>query len=107
MLKVLLGVLMDNAIKYTPNGGKIGIDFTANQIAITDNGPGIADSEKEKVFGRFYRIRKNDGQGSGLGLAIAQQISRFLDIDIKLEDGSEGKGLRVLLVFKDKNTQGA
>jgi len=99
MFKILLGVLLDNAIKYTGAGGKIAIEYTAQSLSITDNGPGIADAEKQKVFARFYRVRSDGTQGSGLGLAIAQQACQFLGYGIKLEDAAGGQGLRVVIVF--------
>ncbi|MQS96304.1 sensor histidine kinase [Companilactobacillus halodurans] len=80
-IKQLLIILLDNATKYTPKNGTIKIyDHVENskyQFIISDTGVGISDSDKQKVFGRFYRVDKSRNQssgGHGLGLAIAKQI---------------------------------
>lgn len=71
--------LLHNAIKFTPPGGRIEIAWHADDewvtLAVTDNGPGIAPEDQERVFERFYRAdRSRAGEGSGLGLAIARHI---------------------------------
>lgn len=73
--------IVDNAIKYTPTGGfvKLGLEQKNNLIivSIEDNGPGIPEEEKEKIFERFYRLddsRARDTGGTGLGLAIAREV---------------------------------
>jgi signal transduction histidine kinase len=74
--------LLDNAIKFTPTGGRIGIKVQAEQTAIltsiTDSGPGIPNQEKARIFERFYQVDKSRrggvSRGIGLGLSIARQI---------------------------------
>lgn len=80
-IKQLLIILLDNATKYTPEGGTIKIyDYLDNgkyYFAVSDTGVGISDADKQKIFGRFYRVDKSRTKptgGNGLGLAIAKQI---------------------------------
>ena len=71
--------ILDNAVKYTPDGGSITISATAYElfyrIDIADNGMGIAEEELSKIFGRFYRSPEvNQGEGLGIGLYLAREI---------------------------------
>jgi two-component system, OmpR family, sensor histidine kinase CiaH len=75
----LLGVLLDNACKYSPEGGTVTLSVAAerNRIAVTvdDAGPGIPEAERARIFDRFHRATDSTG-GAGLGLAIADAIVR-------------------------------
>lgn len=80
-IKQLLIILLDNATKYTPKNGTIKIydqiEGSKYQFIVSDTGVGIDDKDKQKIFGRFYRVDKSRNQssgGHGLGLAIAKQI---------------------------------
>jgi signal transduction histidine kinase len=84
--------LLDNAIRYTPAGGRITLDATFQQgqvgIRVSDTGPGIAPQHLPHLFDRFYRVdggRSRDQGGSGLGLAIAQSIAQAHGGDISVE----------------------
>jgi len=76
----LLGVLLDNAFKYAPQGGivavSVGVDGNRVRLAVEDSGPGIPDEERPKIFDRFHRAEAQGGYGSGLGLAIANAVVR-------------------------------
>ncbi len=80
MLREMLGNLIDNAIRYTPDGGRITVRVRAVReagrvdVEIEDTGPGIPAHERERVLERFYRILDREGDGSGLGLAIVREI---------------------------------
>jgi len=80
-LKQLLWILVDNAMKHTPDGGKIRVmldtaDGTA-RLAVADDGPGIPDDDLERIFERFYQAdQARSGEGTGLGLAIARWIAQ-------------------------------
>ncbi|WP_105956624.1 sensor histidine kinase [Apilactobacillus quenuiae] len=81
LIKQLMVILMDNAIKYTPIGGSINIKVTNNhnnlKISVSDTGSGISDFDKKHIFERFYRTDKSRNSktgGNGLGLSIAQWI---------------------------------
>jgi signal transduction histidine kinase len=75
----LLGVLVDNACKFSPDGGTVRVAVTADSgrvvLAVEDAGPGIAPEERERIFDRFHRATTT-GAGAGLGLAIADGIVR-------------------------------
>jgi two-component system, OmpR family, sensor histidine kinase CiaH len=75
----LLGVLLDNAFKYAPSGGTVGLSAGADgnrvRVVVEDSGPGIPEEERPKIFDRFHRAM-DQGYGSGLGLAIADAVVR-------------------------------
>ncbi|MGN6649058.1 sensor histidine kinase N-terminal domain-containing protein [Trinickia sp.] len=81
MLREMLSNVIDNAIRYTPAGGRITVrvqpkrDTEEAWIEVEDTGPGIAPAERPKVVERFYRILGREGDGSGLGLAIVKEIA--------------------------------
>jgi len=70
--------LLENAVKFSPEGGVILIDLKEEnglwRVEIEDQGPGISDSEKERIFERFYKGRKTSSKGTGLGLAIVKHV---------------------------------
>ncbi|MDG4505358.1 HAMP domain-containing histidine kinase [Streptococcus suis] len=93
LLKQLLTILFDNAMKYTDENGDIRITATMKErhvsIAVADNGLGISDADKKKIFDRFYRVdkaRTRQKGGFGLGLSLAQQIIKSLDGQILVKD---------------------
>ena len=73
----LLGVLIDNACRYTPEGGTVRVVVEKRDghvtLRVEDSGPGIPAEERDRVFERFHRL-ENDGRGSGLGLSIAAAV---------------------------------
>ena len=75
----LLGVLLDNACKYAPEGGTIDVAVRGEgnriRLAVDDSGPGISPTERRLIFDRFYRATEKPG-GAGLGLAIADSVVR-------------------------------
>jgi signal transduction histidine kinase len=75
----LLGVLLDNACKYSPEGGAVHVDVVADggriQVTVDDAGPGIPDAQRSRIFDRFHRASESEA-GAGLGLAIADAIVR-------------------------------
>jgi len=102
-LRVMLGNLVDNAVRYTPSGGTVDVTVSRDGshacVAITDTGPGIPPSARERVFDRFYRHQSGDAQGSGLGLAIVRRIAQRHGATIELADGPGGAGLKVVVRF--------
>ena len=102
-LRVLLGNLVDNAIRYTPAGGTVDVAVghagAAPILTVTDTGPGIPPEDRERVFDRFYRGLDNKVPGSGLGLAIVQRIADRHGASVALEEGEGGHGLKVTVRF--------
>jgi two-component system sensor histidine kinase TctE len=103
-IRDLIENLVHNAIVYTPDGGEISVSAHNSggvQLVVEDNGPGIPESERKKVFDRFYRIDSSvNTTGSGLGLAIVQEIADRHAATIELTEGSGGKGCRFTVKFK-------
>jgi two-component system OmpR family sensor kinase len=101
-LQALLGNLIDNALRYTPSGGKVDVEVYeregARVLAVSDTGPGIPPAERERVFDRFYRVPGNRTPGTGLGLAIVRSIAQTHGARIELLD-NPGGGLRVVVTF--------
>ncbi|HEB96908.1 MAG TPA: ATP-binding protein, partial [Sedimenticola thiotaurini] len=92
--------LVDNAIKYTPPGGHILLrlrrDGDHGELVVADNGPGIPEQERDRVFQRFYRLEQSrTTEGSGLGLSLVQAVAAIHGIGIELQDNHPG--LRVVL----------
>ena len=101
-LRILLGNLTDNAIRYTPEGGKVDVSTHAEgntvSVVVQDTGPGIPDEDLGRVFDRFYRVAGGATKGSGLGLAIVKQIVDAHGGSIQLENMATG--LRVTVSFR-------
>ncbi|QBE67300.1 sensor histidine kinase [Pseudoduganella lutea] len=79
MLRELLSNLVDNALRYTPQGGSVTVRLRAGEspaLEVEDTGPGIPPAERLHVFERFYRILGSSAEGSGLGLAIVREIAQ-------------------------------
>lgn len=95
--------LLDNAIKYTPEGGTVTVEVSRNEqdsrIVVKDSGPGIPEAQRAQVFQRFYRIESSrSAPGSGLGLSLVGAVAKLHDADIVLEDNAPG--LCASLVFR-------
>ncbi|WP_206955833.1 sensor histidine kinase [Trinickia acidisoli] len=92
MLREMLSNVIDNAIRYTPAGGRITVRVRPQReadrvhIEVEDTGPGIAPAERPKVVERFYRILGREGDGSGLGLAIVREIATMHGGTLTLDD---------------------
>ena len=97
--------LLDNAVKYSPDGGVIYLSMEPAQggtgrghIIITDSGPGIPAEAHDDVFQKFFRLDRSRGTtGSGLGLSLVAAVAKMHGIDIRLSDNNPG--LKVDLVL--------
>ena len=102
LLTELLANLLDNAINYGYQQGNIFVTLVQYPdicLSIEDDGPGIQQSEQDKIFERFYRIPGSSGNGCGLGLAIVKEIAELHEVEISLSASSKG-GVRIDLQFK-------
>lgn len=103
MLAMLLSNLVDNAIHYTQRGGNIVVtleaDGTGVQLAVSDDGPGIAPDQRQRVLERFYRIAEQSQPGTGLGLAICKRVADLHEASLTLTEGLHGRGLTVRVHF--------
>lgn len=101
-LGILLDNLIDNALRQVPRGGRIDVaalrEGQAPCLRVSDNGPGIAPAERQRVFDRFYRGSGAVGYGSGLGLAIVRAVAERHGARVELDD-TPGGGLRVSVMF--------
>jgi len=92
-LRSVLGNLIENALHYTPEGGKVLVrverpDAETAALRVSDTGPGIPEDERSDLFDRFHRgdaSRRTHSDGSGLGLALAQELTELHDGTIEVE----------------------
>jgi two-component system OmpR family sensor kinase len=107
-LRVLVRNLLDNAVRYSPEGGRVDVsverqDLTPQRavLVVSDRGPGVPIADRERVFDRFYRVPGTGSPGSGIGLALVRSIAAHHQALIRLDDGDGdgGRGLRVSVEF--------
>ena len=102
-LRILLRNLLENAIKYSPPGGRVDVGVKQHQggarLTVEDSGPGIPEEERTHVFGRFFRGSQVKGSGSGLGLAIVQAIAVRHHATVTLGRSPTLGGLQVQVDF--------
>ena len=102
-LHLILRNLVDNAVKYTPAGGRVDIalgrDAQGAWLAVDDSGPGIPEAERQRVFDRFYRVAGSEADGSGLGLAIVRTVAERMGATVRLGASPALGGLRAEVRF--------
>jgi two-component system sensor histidine kinase QseC len=102
-LSILIRNLVDNAIRYTPEGGNVTVKIINAPEGVTlqviDSGPGIPPELYAQVFERFYRVLGTETAGSGLGLPIVKQIAELHNAKIKLSAPESGTGLKIEVIF--------
>ncbi|MEW5781334.1 MAG: ATP-binding protein [Pseudomonadota bacterium] len=103
MLRILLRNLLDNAIRYTPAGGKVGVGVTARgrqvELSIADDGPGIPPDQRAQALRRLHRLAGQDIEGCGLGLSIVARIAELHRARLEMGEGLEGRGLGITVTF--------
>lgn len=110
-LTTLVRNLVDNAIRYTPEGGRVDLSAKAKPdatvLSVSDTGPGIPISERARIFEPFYRVLGSGQTGSGLGLSIVAAIARKLDARIEISDvdSAAQSGLRITVTIPVKTRQ--
>ncbi len=111
MLQEMIANLLDNAIRYTPEQGKITVmvssDVKGGILEVEDNGPGIPLQEREYVFERFYRLQESKGDGCGLGLAIVREIAQIHHATVSIDKGTDGIGTLFKICFPMGSLQDA
>lgn len=102
-LTLLLGNLIDNAIRYIQPGGRIDVTLCERSgqaiLSVADNGPGIPAAERELVFDRFYRPPGQSVSGSGLGLAIVREVAVMHGAEVSLADAVDAGGALFTVTF--------
>ncbi|MDM0114260.1 ATP-binding protein [Variovorax sp. J22R133] len=106
-LRILVGNLVDNAVKYAPVEGQVDVSLHVKDgaavITVEDNGPGIPEAERERAFDRFYRTADAKADGSGLGLAIVRAIAERQGATVQLGTSERLGGLRATVHFQRKD----
>jgi two-component system phosphate regulon sensor histidine kinase PhoR len=100
-LRRILENLVDNAVKYTPEGGEVAVTIAGGpdgsaRIEVADNGPGIAAEHLPRIFERFYRVdkaRSRELGGTGLGLSIVRHLAESMGASVTVQS-EPGKGSR-------------
>lgn len=104
MLREMLANLIDNAIHYTPAEGRVTVRCGHTEeghvfVEVEDDGPGIPEEERSKVFERFYRVPGSAGAGTGLGLAIVREVADRHGAEVSIGSGADGCGARIRVSF--------
>lgn len=104
LIKDVISNLLSNAIKHSPMNSKVILEIDRDppcRITVKDNGPGIPDKEKERIFERFSRIKKEGVKGSGLGLAIVKRVVDLHKGEVWVEDNPEGGSVFCVVLSKE------
>ena len=102
LLEELINNLIDNALRYCPEGASVTLSVSGSRVpelSVTDDGPGVPEAERERIFERFHRGETADAEGCGLGLAIVREIATVHGATVNAESGREGRGTRFVVRF--------
>ncbi len=106
-LGILLRNVIDNAVCYAGEGGQIAVscrparsnDIRGMRLEVADDGPGVAEEDRGRIFDRFYRAPRSTGRGSGIGLSLVAQIAQSHDARIEVGPGLKGRGFAISVFF--------
>jgi len=104
-LSMMIRNLVDNAIRYTPEGGSVqvetGMEDGRALVSVMDNGPGVPEEDRLRIFDRFYRGRRarTAPYGCGLGLSIVRRVADLHGASVSLGTPPSGHGLQVRILF--------
>lgn len=98
-IKTAVANLIDNALLFSPEGASVRVVVDGNRVTVADDGPGVADKDKDQIFEAFYKNPPNK-PGHGLGLAIVSEIMRIHDGSVSVSNAEEG-GAVFELEFKE------
>lgn len=109
-LGILARNLIDNALRYTDEGGRIAVTgryglragCAAVYLEVADNGPGVPAGERERIFARFYRAAGNGTRGSGIGLSLVARIAQSHGAALEVGAGLDGRGLSIAVWFEPR-----
>jgi two-component system OmpR family sensor kinase/two-component system sensor histidine kinase QseC len=104
LLTVLLRNLIDNAVRYSPDGSHVNVAVRTGEqgraeLSVTDDGPGIPAAERERIYERFYRVLGHEATGSGLGLSIVSRIAALHGASVQTHEGPGGRGACFVVTF--------
>jgi two-component system sensor histidine kinase TctE len=101
-LRELLDNLVDNAVRYSPAGGRVTVKVSgapAPTVQVSDDGPAIPAEHRQRIFERFHRLLGTAAGGSGLGLAIAREIAHIHGASVELRDDPGATGNTFAVTF--------
>jgi two-component system, OmpR family, sensor histidine kinase QseC len=101
---VLLRNLLDNALRYAGSGARVEIVCREQHgagvvLSVRDDGPGVPEAERERIFDRFYRVPGTPGRGSGIGLSLVARIAKLHAATLEVSEGLDGRGFGITLRF--------
>ena len=107
-LRLMLRNLLDNAIRYTQQGGRVlvRLEQTGSRtcLIVQDNGPGISEANRQRIFERFYRVENHENTGCGIGMAIVARVCELHNARIELTAPDQDSGLVVTVCFPPAGT---
>lgn len=102
-LGILIGNLIDNALRYTGSGGRIAVRCARVthevRLQVLDDGPGVEQSDRERIFDRFFRVAGSNERGSGIGLSLVARIAESHGARIEAGAGLDGRGFGITVSF--------